>query len=187
MPAKKTEETKKKKTNKEKLMDKLDKLDNDYLVFKNFVAITFFLLAFFVLTPLYRQGDFSNWLLVILGFIVIALNKVLIIEFIIKTLRLQTDPDVKRYSAVVSLNSIFGLALPIFYINVVLARIVNVFFFQMQDTGTIFCEFRRWLSYFLYREVGLYEKLDSLAFSLIFAAFILFLFGGAFEKMHRKK
>ncbi len=166
--------------------NKLYRLDNDYLVIKNFIAVTFFVVAFFIMSPIAWANDLSKAFLSVFGLLIVALSTALMVEYIVKTARLQTDPDVKRFSSIVTLNSIFGLAIPIFYINIVLYRVFARYLIWMTDHNTVFCEVRQWIPKFLYGELNLYNKLDNLSFLLFASALILFVAGAIYERAQRK-
>lgn len=160
--------------------------ENRYLVLRDFIALTFFVAALYVMAPLARESQATRVMLSIYGAVVILISLWLIITFVVKTVRLQADPKIKRYSALVSLNSFFGLSMPILFINLVLFKVVGGFLFFMPKTGSIFCQFRHWLYDFLYRDIHIYQKLDQLFMFTVLLAVAVFMIGGVWEKTNRK-
>ncbi|MCA9381576.1 hypothetical protein KC678_04890 [Candidatus Dojkabacteria bacterium] len=161
-------------------------LDNKHLLVKDFVALSFFVAALFVMSPLAFESNVTKFLLALYGLTVIAVSIWIIITFFIKTARLQLDPKVKRYSAIVSLNSFFGFSMPLFYINIVLAKVVIVFLGTLPKTGSLLCRFRAWLDWFLYSYVRIDNKLELLFIFSVLLAFTVFMIGGVWERSMRK-
>jgi hypothetical protein len=164
----------------DRMTDKLGRLDNQYLVLKNFWALTCILLAFMILLPLRREGDGAKFFLVLFGFGFILLSLGLIVEFIVKTARLQVDPLVKRYSAIVSLNSFFGLIAPLAYINYTLGKVIFMLS-RIRTDNKFACELKCSIvdTYF---ENNVAWYLDKTIFFLVIMSIALFMFGGVIER-----
>lgn len=96
------------------VMKNLYFLNNNYLVARSAVGLLFITVGILFLSPLRNQGDVSRFMLTLIYSIVILLWVALMFEYFIKTLRLQKEEKVQRYSGIVSLNAILGLFLPIF-------------------------------------------------------------------------
>ncbi len=170
---------------RKQLQRKIYKLDNKYLVVRNFIGLCFFFLAALILSPLNRDTDLAKLLLVLFNGVVILLSLGLMAEFVLRTLWLQNEPKVNRYSAIVSLNSFFGLVLPLTFINILLHK--TVFYLgHMNNYKTIFCELRSTFVDFYY-DNNVYHFIYRLIFWLVIMAFALFLFGGAVEKIFKNK
>jgi hypothetical protein len=162
------------------------RLNNPYLVVKDSIALLFFTGALFVMSPISEDSDLAKILLATFGSLIILFALVIIAKFILLTSRLQLEKKVRRYSSIVSLNSIFGLVIPLYVINSVLFRVVGNFLYNIRDYDTIFCEFRKWLWRFLYHEIDIDNLLTQIAFWIIIIAIALFMFGGLFERGSKK-
>jgi hypothetical protein len=169
----------------QKLSGQITKLNNKYLVIKNFVALVFFVLAALVMSPVARESDGLKVFLVIVYGLVIILSLLLITEFIVRTIRLQNETRVKRYSAIVSLNSLFGLVFPLWFANYFLMRIIELFS-RMQNYNTLLCETRFAVADFYY-STDVYQFVNQLVLAVTIIAFATFFFGGVFERGYRGK
>jgi hypothetical protein len=169
--------------NSQNIRTKVKRLDNSYLVVKNFFALSFIFLAALILSAIDKRSETAKIFLMIFFGFVILLSVALIIEFIIKTVRLQNEPQVKRYSALVSLNSIFGLILPMFYINLLLSKVM-LYASWLENRGTFFCKIRCSIVDFYY-DYGIYWQMHKIIFYTALISITLFLWGGLFEKRGR--
>jgi len=169
-----------------KINKQIARLNNNYLVLKNFLALSFFYLALLILTPLRNDSDILKVFLAIYATIVIFLSVGLIVEFIIKTVRLQIDKKVKRYASIVSLNGFFGLVLPIFIINDSLYRIMYDFLKPIRHAGTFWCDVRFGLID-IYEQYFVFNQLANLAFLTLLILIAMFLIGGLWERTLRIK
>ena len=160
-------------------------LDNKYLLVKDFVALSFFVAALLVMSPLSLDSQITSILLSIYGIGIIFICLWIIASFFIKTACLQLDPKVKRYSAIVSLNSFFGFSMPLLYINIVLGKIIFQFLGSLPSTGSLICQFRHWVTWFLYQYIGIDSKLDVIFMFSILLALAVFMIGGVWERSSR--
>ncbi len=164
----------------------IKKLLGNYFVIKTWLALTFFVLAFgFFAFVLRTAGDLGRILLVVYGIIMIFLCLVLMMEYFIKTVTLQKDKDVKIFSAILSVNTFFGLVLSLLYINIILAVTIRSLAL-MTYYGTFFCKVRLSLVSFYYNN-QIYSQINSVIFWIVIFNIIIFLFGGLFERLLSKK
>lgn len=168
------------KNTKQLINEKISRLNNRYLVIKNFIALFFVFLGFAVLYPLNTEGDATRAILIIIATFVLISCLALIGEFAIKTLRLQVDPEVKRFSGIVSLNGLFGLVAPLFLLNIVLRKIM-IMLSEMTHNGSALCRFRFDLIDF-YKFNDTYFMLNQLIFYIVLILIAFFLFGGMMER-----
>ncbi len=166
-----------------KIVEGIEKLSNKYLVVKNFVAVMLFVIALWLLSPLSTQSELAKLLLMIYSIIVLGLITLLIMELIVKTVQLQNEKEIKRYSAVVSLNSFFGLVFPLYFANIVLSKAV-MYAGLLHDYDTIFCKLRYSLVNFYY-STQVYWKIEQIIFWVALLSIALFFFGGVIEKTKR--
>lgn len=161
------------------------RLFNKYSVFKNFLALSLLFLSYLFLSRALRvDSDLARLALVVYASIVAVLALVLIVEFFVKTVRLQNDPRIVRYTALVSFNGFFGLVLPAMMFNFLLAHIMRMLAW-MGNYNTIWCELRRGLVSYYYRN-DIYWQIASLIGITLVILVALFIWGGALERMHRK-
>lgn len=164
----------------QRLSGQITKLNNKYLVIKNFIALVFFVLAALVMSPVARESDGLKLFLVLVYSLVIILSMLLITEFIIRTIRLQNESQVKRYSAIVSLNSLFGLVFPLWIANYFFMRIIELLS-RMHNYNTFICEIRLAIADFYY-STDIYQFTNQLVLAIAIIAFATFFFGGVWER-----
>jgi hypothetical protein len=172
-------------TSRTRLMSRLKSIFGRYFVVKNALALTFLVGSFAVLVPLLRQPN--DWLkvgLAIYGTIILVLCVLLVGEFAVKVIRLQVEPGVRRYSAIVSVNSFFGLLLPMMYLNYVLSYVMRALA-SINEAGTFWCELRKSVTRMYYQN-GMYWQINSIITHIFLLIVILFLFGPLFERARRR-
>ncbi len=156
-----------------------------YMVLVGFIGLTFFFFSTLVFSPLHERSDFARAVLVVYGVFVVALCFGLIFEFVSKTIALQKETKIARYSAVVSLNAIIGFILPMFYMNVVLANVMR-YLTMFPHRGTFWCEIRGSVINF-YKMYGIYEINSQIIFWSIIIVITLFLWGGLLERLYNRR
>lgn len=154
-----------------------------FLVIVGFVGLSFFFLAHLVFSPLHTRSDLARGVLSIFAVFVLGLCLALIYEFFIKTISLQREKTVSNYSAIVSINAIFGLVFPIIFFRIVAANLMK-YLAGFPKTGTLFCEVRAGILNF-WRDNYVDSFLANFAFWLLVLAIALFLFGGLFERFKK--
>lgn len=158
---------------------------NNYLVLRTYVGLSFFVFAFaFFVFVLRLGGDFGRLAIVIYGLILLGLCKILVFEYVLKTINLQRVPVVKSYSAIVSANTVLGLIMPLIYFNVILAVVMKALA-SMTNYNTFFCQVRMSLVNFYYN-IELYAQINTLIFWLVIFTAVLFLFGGLAERIYKR-
>lgn len=157
----------------------------DHLVIKDSVALLFLFASFLVLVPILQSP--SHWIrlaVIVYGFIVIALAGLLIGQYLLKSFKLQLNTSVRRYSAILSLNTVFGLLLPLKIVNFLLSKLMPALR-SLPDQETIFCEVRRSVVHMYYSQ-GVADQLSQFIFWGFVLTLALFLFGGLAERLTRK-
>jgi len=168
------------------LKEVLNKVLHNYLVFRSFIAVTFFVIAYVLFTPFEdTNSDLLKIILAIYGFFVIAVSVFLIFEYLTKIIKLQMNTDIKVYSSLVSINTVFGLIFPLFYINVILNNIMFVFS-RITNYGTVLCTIRFAMVRFYYSN-QIYFHTTNFIMLLVVLTTLLFLFGGFVERLVRHK
>lgn len=162
------------------LSNKISRLNNRYLVVKDFIAFLFFVLAGFVMSPVARDSEAMKLFMVLVYSLISFLGLLLITEFIVRTLRLQSETKVKRYSAIVSLNSIFGLVLPLWFVNYFVMRAIELMS-RMGNYSTFICEIRLAFVDFYY-STDIYQLVNSVILASMVIAIAAFIFGGIWER-----
>lgn len=162
------------------LSNKISRLNNRYLVVKDFIAFMFFVLAGFVMSPVAMDSEAMKLFMTFVYLLISGLGLLLIIEFVIRTLRLQAETRVKRYSAIVSLNSIFGLALPLWFINYFVMRAIELMS-RMKNYTTFICEIRLAFVDFYY-STDIYQLVNNVILATMVIAVAAFIFGGILER-----
>jgi hypothetical protein len=146
---------------------------------ENHVCCSFFI-------PLsFEESDLWRIFVSVYGVIVILLCLSLVLEYLTKTFRLQLDTEVRTYSLITSINTMFGLIIPTFYINYVLAWVISSMS-RMHYYGTIFCQIRMDIVHFYY-QYNIYTQISGLLSLLVIMSFTLFIFGGFVEKLIQKR
>ncbi len=157
----------------------------DHLVIKDSVALIFLFASFLVLLPILQsQSPWIRLAVIVYGFIVIALAGILIGQFLLKSFKLQLNTTVRRYSAILSLNTVFGLLLPLKLINFLLSKLMPALRF-LPDQQTIFCEIRRSMVHIYYSQ-NVAEQLSQFIFWGFVLTLALFLFGSLAERLVRR-
>lgn len=164
---------------------KASRFFRNYLVFKNFLALSFLFLSFILLVPVLNNlRDWGKLVAVVYAFVIVALSLGLIAEFALKVFRLQLDTTIRRYSAIVTFNGVFGFIMPLFFLNVALANAMGALS-SMNNYQTIFCQMRTSLVAF-YRFNRVYGRIDDLIFASLLIFIALFVWGGVIEMYHRR-
>jgi len=157
-----------------------------YLVIKTLTAVTFFFIAFLFFIPLsFEKNDIWKVFVSVYGVIVVLFCLSLIFEYLSKTLRLQLDSEVRTYSMIASLNTFFGLIIPLAYINYVTAWVISSMS-RMHFYGSIICQIRMEIVHNYY-ENGVYTQIGNLLSILVIMTFVLLIFGGFIEKLVQRK
>jgi len=157
------------------------KLFNGQLVFTNFLALSFFVIANAFFTPLLGWSDLYKLFLIIYGFFVILLSVLLVYEYLHKTILLQANLKTSSYSTILSINTFFGLIMPFLYINILMATIIRAMEF-MTNFGTLLCTIRLYIVHFYYYHY-IEHNVNNIITILIILNAILFLFGGLLERL----
>lgn len=160
------------------------RFSNRFLLIRSFFALTLFAASYIFFTPLLRlNSDLGRIFLAVYGGLILILALFIVIEYFIKTVRLQNS-DAKNYSAIVSINTFLGVIIPLFYSNAILATVIKALS-QIQNYGTFFCEIRCSVVKFYYHN-DIYYQVNQLIYLLVVVAFLFFLIGGFLEKNFRK-
>lgn len=158
---------------------------NRYLVVRTSVGLTFFVVAFGFFTFILRLGgDLGRLMIVIYGAVLLFLCGVLVLEYILKTVNLQRETSLRSYSTVLAVNTLFGLIVPLFYFNVVLAVVIRALS-TMSYYGTFLCQARMSVANFYYN-TQVYTQIHTITFWIVIMALALFIFGGLFERVWRR-
>lgn len=163
----------------------INKIGNDYLVVRNLLGLACFALAFgLFISYAYVRGDIVKTIVALMGLVILFLALGLVLEFILKTVALENSPNVKRFSAILSVNMLLGLAAPLFIFNMVLWGVVELFS-QMHNYGTVLCQIRFGLVNFYYYN-AIFFQVNSFIKLVIVSAFIMFIVGGFVERYWKK-
>jgi len=157
---------------------------NNYLVMKNWMVLTFFVASFAFFAFVLRISELGRILITFYGFFVILLCFLLMAEYVYKTIHLQRI-EVRNYSAFLSINTVFGLILPLIYFDVILAVVMRSMYF-MTYYGTFLCKVRVSIVNFYYN-TGSFQQVNNLIFWLVIMTAILFIFGGLVERTLRTR
>ncbi len=157
------------------------KLFRNYIVFKNFLALSFFVTAFMlIVSSVSPRGQFALLLMLILGVIVLVLCCGLAVEFAVKSLRLQNQTKMLYISPVMAFNAFFGLLIPGVYFNLILSRVIYILG-SFHNYNTIFCEFRQVIVRFYFHN-ALYWQISNLLMITAVMILGLILFGTVLER-----
>ncbi|MEO6729285.1 MAG: hypothetical protein ABIM99_05155 [Candidatus Dojkabacteria bacterium] len=161
------------------------KIGNDYLVVRNLLGLTCFALAFgLFISYAYVRGDIAKTLVAIMGLVIVFLSLGIILEFILKTVAMENNPNVKRFSALLSVNMLLGLAAPLFIFNMILWGVVELFS-QMHYYGTVLCQIRvGFINFYYYNAI--FFQVNNFIKIVIVAAFFMFVVGGFVERYWKK-
>jgi len=163
----------------------ISKIGNDYLVVRNLLGLGCFALAFgLFISYAYVRGDIVKTLVALMGIVILFLALGLVLEFILKTVALENNPNVKRFSAILSVNMLLGLAAPLFIFNMILWGVVELFA-QMHNYGTVLCQIRFGLVNFYYYN-SIFFQINSFLKLVVVAAFVTFIVGGFVERYWKK-
>ncbi len=157
----------------------------DHLVIKDSVALLFLFTSFLVLVPILQSP--SPWIrlaVIVYGFIVIVLAGLLIAQYLLKSFKLQLNTSVRRYSAILSLNTVFGLLLPLKIVSFLLGKLMPALRY-LPDQQTIFCEVRRSVVNMYYSQ-NIADQLSQFIFWGFVLTLALFLFGSLAERLTKK-
>ena len=163
----------------------ITKIGNDYLVVRNLLGLTCFALAFgLFLSYAYVRGDLVKTFVALMGIVVLFLCVGIILEFIVKTVALQNNVNIKRFSAILSVNLLLGLAAPLFILNMILWGVIQLFS-EMSYYGTVLCQIRIGIVNFYYYN-SLFFQVNNFIKLVIVTSFLLFIVGGFVERLWRK-
>ncbi|MEP7104031.1 MAG: hypothetical protein ABI721_04965 [Candidatus Dojkabacteria bacterium] len=172
-------------TVKEQANQFINKMSNDYLVIRNLLGLSCFALAFgLFLSYAFVRGDLVKTAVALMGIVVMFLGSGLILEFILKTVALENNPNVKRFSALFSVNMILGLAVPLFIINMIMWGVVQLFS-QITNYGTALCEIRQSFVRFYYYN-GIFFTVNEFIKLVVVTSFFVFVFGALVERYWKK-
>src|SRR6185369_13975487 len=159
----------------------ISKIGNDYLVVRNLLGLSCFALAFgLFISYAYVRGDIVKTLVALMGVVIVFLSLGLVLEFIMKTVALENNPNVKRFSAILSVNMLLGLAAPLFIFNMILWGVIELFA-QMHNYGTVLCQIRFGIVNFYYYN-SIFFQVNNFIKIVVVAAFIMFIVGGFVER-----
>ncbi len=162
-----------------------DRKGSDLIVIAGPVSLGFFTLAFLIFLPLLRRDyDWLRALIVLYGAFVVLWAWMVIYEFLVKGSRLLANKRVHNYSQLAALNTILGLAFPLFVLNSVKAIVVNTLS-EFTYFGTAICEIRLSLVRFYYAS-NIYEQINSVIFWIVVLSLVLLIIGGLFERVFKK-
>jgi len=158
---------------------------SEYIVLESVVSLVFFTLAFFVFLPLLRRDSNAlRLLIVVYGFFVIVWGFSTIYDYLVKSSRLMANKTIHNFSLLTAVNSIVGLALPLFIINSVTSIVVHTLG-AMTNWGTALCEIRMSFVRF-YHASNIYNQTSSLVFWILVFSLGLLILGGVVERSTRK-
>lgn len=162
----------------------LYKKGSEFIVFESALSLVFFTLAFLVFVPLLRRdSDLLKALIVVYGVFVLLWALSTIYDYLVKSSRLLANKTIHNYSLLSAVNSIIGLALPLFVLNSVSYIVMNTLS-SMQYYGAI-CEIRMSLVRF-YGASNIYNQMNSLIFWVLVFSLGLMILGGLLERLNRK-
>jgi hypothetical protein len=175
------EETKKQSALRAKTARMVDRFSNRFLMIRSFTTLTLFAASYVFFAPLLRtNSDLARLFLILYGLFIIVLSAIVFIEFLIKTVRLQ-NADAKNYSALTGINTLLGVALPLFYANAIFATVIKALS-QMAYWGTYACEIRCNLVRF-YDKNQIFFTVNNLIYLLVVVALLLIIVGGFIENL----
>lgn len=155
---------------------------SDYIVISNFLSLLFFGMAFIVFLPLLkRNSDLLRLLVLMYGMFIILWALGVIYDYLIKSSRLIVNTKISNYAVLSAVNTIIGLAFPLFLINLVLATLVSTLA-SFRYTGTAICELRTVIVR-LYNSSNIYPQVASLVFWIVVLSFIVLIFGSLLERL----
>lgn len=161
------------------------KVSNEYLVVRNLLGLACFSLAFgLFISYAYVRGDIVKTIVALMGIVIIALCLGIVLEFIIKTVALQNNPNVKRFSAILSVNLLLGLAAPLFIFNLVMWGVMDLFA-SMHNYGSVLCQIRFGIVNFYWNN-AVYFQVNNFMKIVVVTAFVMFIVGGFIERYWKK-
>lgn len=163
----------------------IKRVSSDYLVVRNLLGLSCFALAFgLFISYAYGKGDIVKTIVALMGIVIVFLSLGLILEFVLKTVALQNNLNVKRFSAILSVNMLLGLAAPLFILNMVLWGVIELFA-QMHYYGTVLCQIRFGLVNFYYYN-AVFFQVNNFIKIVVVTSFLLFIVGGFVERYWKK-
>ena len=163
----------------------VNRFSNRFIVFRSFLGLSLLVLAYFFFSPLLRvQSDWALLFLAMFGIFVLVLIGLLIFEYIVKVVKIQ-NANVQNYSALVSINTLIGLIIPLFYANLVFSTVIRAFA-GMMNYQTFLCEIRYTIVNYYYWN-NIYLQINQFLYLLVILVVLLFIFGGFIEHLWRRK
>src|SRR5688572_16641095 len=99
---------------------------SDLIVVDSLFSLSFFTLAFLVFLPLTnRNSDWLRLMVAVYGVFVLIWCGAVVYDYIVKSSRLIENRNLNNYSILAALNTILGLALPLFVINTITLSIIK--------------------------------------------------------------
>jgi hypothetical protein len=176
----------KQETAKERAIRFASRFQNNYLVIRSLIALFFFVIAFGLFYSLaVIEGDLIKTLVAIYGVLVLLLCHGVILEYAIKTIALQNNENVNRFTAILAINTALGLAMPIWLMNLVLNSVIQLMD-MMTYYGTYLCEVRVGIIRYYYAN-DVYYMLQKLSWQLLTASILIFVLGGIIERYFIRK
>lgn len=174
------------KSRKAAIKKKFSVLTNEFLVVRSSLGLILISAGVIFLAPLREEGDVSKLLLTLIYGIVLVLWLALIGELLMKTMRLLESQKTNKFAVILTINSLFGLFMPIFIGRVLMNKVIYEFLGGMTKADTIFCEIRsEIISY--YRIFQVDHILSNLGFWVLVICITLFMWGSLIEKIWAKK
>lgn len=163
----------------------IDRFSNRYIVFRSFLGLSLLVLAYFFFTPLLRvHSDWALLFLAVAGIFVLVMIGLLIFEYIVKVVRIQNS-NARNYSALVSINTLLGLIIPLFYANLVLSTVIRSLG-GMMNYQTFLCEIRYTIVNYYYWN-NIYFQINQFIYWLFLLVILLFIVGGFIEHLWRRR
>jgi hypothetical protein len=158
---------------------------SEFIAFESFVSLIFFTLAFFVFLPLLRrEGDLLKLLVLVYGLFVVIWGFSTIYDYLVKSSRLGVNTKLNNYSLIAGINTIIGLAIPLFVINSVTSILMHTLS-TFENMGTALCEIRTSFVRFYYA-ANTYNQVSSLIFWVMVFALGLIVLGGLVERISKR-
>lgn len=176
----------KSESSKEKASKFISRFSNTYVVLRSFFGLLFFSIAFGLFYSFaIKEGDIVKILVAFFGIVIILLCHLVILEYFIKTIALQNNEEIKRFTAILSVNTAIGLALPIWLMSLVLNSVMKLLD-TMTYANTFWCEIRVGIVRYFFRN-DVYFMLQNLAWALVVGAIAIFILGGIVERYFSRK
>lgn len=165
--------TKKEVKIEEKRKNFLKEFYSKDLILKNWVALSFFFIAFIIMSPVSRESTFTKLALALFGILVSVLSLMLIFETFVKINNLLQAKFAHTTPVKLLVNIILGITTTLMYLQVLTLSSVK-YLNSIGHRGTFWCDIRYAFTN-LYFNLDIYNLLHvSAVASLAIAVFVYF-------------